>query len=95
MEQNLAAGTTICVLDNLPYPFFGSYRQFRVVQPSKCQSSQELQQLQDRYTPSIFVVRRPLGDQLKRYELARPLLENCDDYRLLSRDRQYDIFVRR
>jgi hypothetical protein len=37
--RNIPPGTTICVLDHRPYPFYGSARQFRVCQPVSMRTS--------------------------------------------------------
>lgn len=43
IERTQPAGSGVCVLDLRPYPFFGSARQFRVCQPQRVRSRQELE----------------------------------------------------
>jgi hypothetical protein len=94
------ATTRLCILDNRPYPFFGSYRQFRVSQPipSRFNSYPEfLQYMRERGVNWVVMVRQPIlnpgpvgGNSYPvAYQWA---LEHPDDFALVKQGAWLSVF---
>jgi hypothetical protein len=86
----------ICVLDVRPYPFFGSHREWHVVQPRRVSTCGGLADYANRDGVGFVAARLDITGPVERYNNAIPcLLQSPDRYRLLKRDYLYELFSTR
>lgn len=94
-ERTQHAGSNFCVLDLRPYPFFGSARQFRVCQPHRAGSAQELEDYLRTREVAIVAARFDMNLRARGWSKCRQWLEDNPQHVVPVRERRWPYSVYR